>query len=284
MKRKNTELQIRDTRKTVLTVIKYVVLIIGALVMMFPFIWMLLTSLKTLPESISIPPTLFPAVPQFENYTEALAVAPFGLYLRNSIIVAGGGTLLTLVLTVLSAYGFTIYEFRGKKLLFLLCLSTMMIPWDVTMIPQYMEFKIFGWINTLKPLIVPSWFGSAYYIFLMRQFLMGVPKDFEEAARIDGANAFQIYWRIFMPIMKPQLILVGVLNMITVWNDYLGPLIFLQDRSKFTLALGLASFKGVHSTQIIPMLCITVIMILPPIIVFLFAQKHIVEGTSGAIK
>ncbi len=166
----------------------------------------------------------------------------------------------------------------------MILLSTMMIPWDVTMIPQYMEFKIFGWINTLKPLIVPAWFGSAYYIFLMRQFLMGVPKDFEEAARIDGANAFQIYWRIFMPIMKPQLILVGVLNMITVWNDYLGPLIFLQDRSKFTLALGLASFKGVHSTKIIPMLCITVIMILPPIIVFLFAQKHIVEGTSGAIK
>ena len=125
-------------------------------------------------------------------------------------------------------------------------------------------------------------FGSSMVLFLSA--LKQVPQSLYEAARIDGANAFQIYWRIFMPIMKPQLILVGVLNMITVWNDYLGPLIFLQDRSKFTLALGLASFKGVHSTQIIPMLCITVIMILPPIIVFLFAQKHIVEGTSGAIK
>ena len=103
-----------------------------------------------------------------------------------------------------------------------------------------------------ETLIVPSWFGSAYYIFLMRQFLMGVPKDYEEAARIDGANAFQIYSRIFMPILRPQLILVAVLNLLTVWNDYLGPLIFLQDRSKFTLALGLASFKGVHNTQIVP--------------------------------
>ena len=158
------------------------------------------------------------------------------------------------------------------------------IPWDVTMIPQYMEFNLFGWINTLKPLIVPAWFGSAYYVFLMRQFLMGIPKDFEEAARIDGANQFQIYWKIFMPIMKPSLILVGVLNMLTVWNDYLGPLIFLQDRSKYTLALGLASFKGVHSTQIIPMLCITIIMIIPPIIIFIIAQKYIVEGTSGSIK
>ena len=168
---------------------------------------------------------------------------------------------------------------------FINLLSTMMIPWDVTMIPQYMEFNLFGWINTLKPLIVPAWFGSAYYVFLMRQFLMGIPKDFEEAARIDGANQFQIYWKIFMPIMKPSLILVGVLNMLTVWNDYLGPLIFLQDRSKYTLALGLASFKGVHSTQIIPMLCITIIMIIPPIIIFIIAQKYIVEGlTAGSVK
>ena len=151
----------------------------------------------------------------------------------------------------------------------MILLSTMMIPWDVTMIPQYMEFNLFGWINTLKPLIVPAWFGSAYYVFLMRQFLMGIPRDFEEAARIDGANQFQIYWKIFM---------------LTVWNDYLGPLIFLQDRSKYTLALGLASFKGVHSTQIIPMLCITIIMIIPPIIIFIIAQKYIVEGTSGSIK
>ena len=128
------------------------------------------------------------------------------------------------------------------------------------------------------------WQWTPFVSLISYAGLCSLPVDQYEAARIDGANAFQIYWRIFMPIMKPQLILVGVLNMITVWNDYLGPLIFLQDRSKFTLALGLASFKGVHSTQIIPMLCITVIMILPPIIVFLFAQKHIVEGTSGAIK
>lgn len=147
-----------------------------------------------------------------------------------------------------------------------------------------MEFNMFGWLNTLKPLIVPSWFGSAYYIFLMRQFLMGVPKDFEEAARIDGANAFQIFYKIYVPIMRPSLILVGVLNMLAAWNDYLGPLIFLQERSKYTLALGLASFKGVYSQEIVPMLCITVIMIVPPILIFLFAQKYIIEGTGGAIK
>ena len=113
---------------------------------------------------------------------------------------------------------------------------------------------------------------------------MGIPKDYEEAARLDGANAFQIYWKIFMPILKPCLIMVGVLNMLTVWNDYLGPLIFLQERSKYTLALGLASFKGVYSESIVPMLCITVIMIVPPILIFLFAQRYIIEGTGGAIK
>ena len=166
----------------------------------------------------------------------------------------------------------------------MILMATMMIPWDVTMIPQYMEFNKFGWINTLKPLIVPAWFGSAYYIFLMRQFLLSVPKDFEEAARIDGANAFQIYLKVFMPILKPSLILVAVLNMITVWNDYLGPLIFLQERNKYTLALGLAAFKGVHSTKIIPMLCITIIMIIPPVLTFIFSGKHIVESTGGGIK
>ena len=265
-------------------IIIYVLLTLMALYFLSPFIYMLFTTFKTEAEAIAYPPRLFPKKWLVDNYLDAWKAQPFGRYLWNSILVTVGTTAGQILSCSLVAYGFARYQFKGKNVLFMILLSTMMIPWDVTMIPQYMEFKIFGWINTLKPLIIPAWFGSAYYIFLMRQFLVGVPKDFEEAARIDGANAFQIYWRIFMPIMKPQLILVGVLNMITVWNDYLGPLIFLQDRSKFTLALGLASFKGVHSTQIIPMLCITVIMILPPIIVFLFAQKHIVEGTSGAIK
>jgi multiple sugar transport system permease protein len=159
-----------------------------------------------------------------------------------------------------------------------------MIPWDVTMIPLYMEFNKFNWINTLKPLIVPAFFGSAYYIFLLRQFLMGIPKDFEEAAKIDGANDFQIFSKIFVPLMKAPLILIAVLNILVVWNDYLGPLIFLQDRSKYTLALGLASFKGVHNVQIIPIMAITTIMIIPPVLAFAFAQKYIVEGISGGIK
>ena len=262
----------------------YILLGLVALYFLAPFIYMLFSAFKTEGEAIAYPPKLFPSEWHFENFANAWKSQPFGTYLLNSVLVTALTTIGQVLSCSLVAYGFARFNFKGKNVLFMILLSTMMIPWDVTMIPQYMEFKLFGWINTLKPLIVPAWFGSAYYVFLMRQFLMGIPKDFEEAERIDGANQFQIYWKIFMPIMKPSLILVGVLNMLTVWNDYLGPLIFLQDRSKYTLALGLASFKGVHSTQIIPMLCITIIMIIPPIIIFIIAQKYIVEGTSGSIK
>ena len=262
----------------------YLLLSIVAVYFQARFLYMLLTTFKTEGEAIAYPPSLFPKEWHFENYSEAWASQPFGTYFLNSVIVTVMTTLGTVLSSSLVAYGFARFKFKGKNILFMILLATMMIPWDVTMIPQYMEFNLFGWINTLLPLIVPTWFGSAYNIFLMRQFLMGIPKDYEEAARLDGANSFQIYWKIFMPILRPCLIMVGVLNMLTVWNDYLGPLIFLQDRTKYTLALGLASFKGVHTTAIIPMLCITVVMIIPPILVFIFAQKYIVEGTSGSIK
>lgn len=264
--------------------ILYALLTLVAVYFLFPFIYMLFSAFKTEVEAVAYPPKLLPESFRWSNFADAWNAQPFGSFFMNSVLVTTLSAVGSMVSCSIVAYGFARFNFKGKNILFMVLLSTMMIPWDVTMIPQYMEFKAFGWINTLKPLIVPAWFGSAYYIFLMRQFLMGIPKDFEEAARIDGANAFQIFLKIFVPIMKPSLILVGVLNMIAAWNDYLGPLIFLQDRSKYTLALGLAAFKGVHSEQIVPMLCITIIMIIPPIIIFLFAQKYIVEGTSGAIK
>lgn len=265
-------------------VIIYILLTLVAIYFLFPFVYMLLTTFKTEAEANAYPPTLFPEKWRFSNFINAWKSQEFGLFFKNSATVTILSTLGQIISASLVAYGFARFDFKGKDKLFVLLLATMMIPWDVTMIPMYMEFNLFGWINTLKPLIIPSFFGSAYYIFLMRQFLMGVPKEFEEAARIDGANEFQIFLKIFVPIMKPQLILIAVLNMLAAWNDYLGPLIFLQDRSKFTLALGLASFKGVQGTEIIPMLCITVIMIIPPILIFISAQKYIVEGTSGAIK
>ncbi|MBW8351418.1 carbohydrate ABC transporter permease [Bacillus sp. IITD106] len=265
-------------------VVIYTFLTLFSVYFLFPFIWVLLTALKSDAEVFSFPPKIFPSVPQFHNFIDAWMSQPFGTYLKNSVIVTTLTTFGQLLSCSLVAYGFARYDFKYKNILFVILLSTMMIPWDVTMIPLYMQFNLFGWINTLKPLIVPAFFGSAYYIFLLRQFLMNIPKDLENAARIDGANEFQIYYKIFLPIMKAPLILIAVLNILLVWNDYLGPLIFLQDQSKYTLALGLAAFKGVHDLQIIPIMSITLIMIIPPVLVFFFAQKYIVEGVSGSIK
>lgn len=264
--------------------IVYIALGLISLYFLVPFIWMILTAFKTESEAMKYPPKIFPEIWRLSNFSDAWKSQPFGLYLMNSIIITTLTTLGTLISVSLVAYGFARYNFKGRNIIFMILLATMMIPWDVTMIPLYMEFKWLGWINTLKPLIIPSFFGSAYYIFLLRQFLMGIPKDFEEAARIDGANDFQIFLRIFVPMMKAPLILIGVLNMMSVWNDYLGPLIFLQNRAKYTLPLGLAAFKGAHGMQIIPIMAITTIMVIPPLVAFAFAQRYIVEGVSGGIK
>ena len=265
-------------------IIMFSLLGLFSLYFLLPFIWVILSALKTETEVFSFPPKIFPDVPQWGNFIDAWKSQPFGVYLKNSVIVTVMTTLGQLLSCSLVAYGFARFDFKFKNTFFILMLATMMIPWDVTMIPLYMEFNMFGWINTLKPLIVPAFFGSAYYIFLLRQFLMSIPKDLENAARIDGANEFQIFFKIFVPIMKAPLILIAVLNILAVWNDYLGPLIYLQDQSKYTLALGLAAFKGIHDLQILPIMSITLVMIIPPVIIFLFAQKYIVEGISGSVK
>ncbi len=265
-------------------VIIYILLVLLAIYFLFPLLWMLLTAFKTETEAQLYPPQFLPSKFLFSNFVEAWKAQEFNVFLKNSLIVTILTTIGQLISCSLVAYGFARFEFRGRKILFAILLSTMMIPWDVTMIPLYMEFKLLGWINSLKPLIVPAFFGSAYYIFLLRQFLMGIPKDFAEAARIDGANQLQIFYKIYVPMMKAPLFLIAILNMLTVWNDYLGPLIFLQERKNFTLALGLASFRGVHSSKIIPIMAITSLMIIPPILLFLVAQKYIVEGTSGGVK
>lgn len=264
--------------------VSYVLLTLFALYFLMPFLWMFLTALKSEAEAYSFPPQFLPSHWGWGNFASAWNSQPFGTYLVNSLLITFFTTVGEVISCAMVAYGFARFHFRCKRLLFSLLLSTMMLPWDVTVIPLYMEFKAIHWINTLYPLIVPGFFGSAYYIFLLHQSLATIPRDFEEAAKIDGANEAQVFFHIFMPLMKPVLTLIAVLNIITVWNDYLGPLVFLNDRSKYTMALGLAAFKGVHTEQIVPTMAITVLMVLPPIIAFGYAQKYIIEGMSGAIK
>ena len=228
----------KNTKKIISKILIYFALILGVLFCLVPLYWMIRSSLMNTVEVFMMPPRWIPSKFMWENYQEVFDTLPFGKYFLNSFIVTGGCVVGTMLTSSICAYGLARIKWRGRNVVFACIISSMMLPVAVTLIPTFLMWRTIGITDSFIPLIVPAWFGGgAFYIFLLRQFYLGIPKDFEEAARIDGANQFQIYWKIFMPIMKPSLILVGVLNMLTVWNDYLGPLIFLQDRSKYTLAL-----------------------------------------------
>ncbi|GHH99547.1 carbohydrate ABC transporter permease [Neobacillus kokaensis] len=258
----------------------YALLILFSLLFLAPLFWMVTTSLKGPDELYQFPPKWIPSVFHFENFKNAWISQPFTQFLMNSVTVTVLATLGQVVSSSLVAYGFARFTFKGRDFLFVVLLATMMIPWEVTMIPLYMEFNFLGWINTLKPLIVPAWFGGPFFIFLLRQFIMGIPKELDEAARIDGANAFQIFYKIYLPLMKPPLILVTVFSFLSCWNDYLGPLVFLNDQSKYTLTLGLAQFKGMFGVDMEGIMAITFLICLPPLVLFFVAQRYIMEDVS----
>ena len=208
--------------------VKLIVLIIGAFVMMFPFVWMLATSLKTLPESVAIPPILLPDTPQWSNYAEALRTAPFGLYFRNSILVAGLGTLLTLILTVLAAYAFTIYEFRGKTVFFFLCLATMMVPSELLIIQNFITISRLHWVNTFQGMIVPT-LASGFYIYMIREYFMKVPSVLYRAAKVDGCGDLRYLLRVMIPMNKNAIATIGILTFISQWNSFIWPLMVSKD-------------------------------------------------------
>ena len=265
-------------------VIAYTVLIIISFFCLFWFYVLFINATRSNGE-LQAGFTAVPSTHLFDNWNNLLhGTLPVIKGLVNSLIISSLSAVLTVYFSTMTAYAIHAYDFRLKKYIYTFILAVMMIPTQVTALGFIRLMRSMNLMDSFIPLIVPA-VAAPITFFYMKQYMeSNLPLELVEAARIDGANSFQIYWKIFMPILRPSLILVGVLNMITAWNDYLGPLIFLQDRSKYTLALGLASFKGVHSTQIIPMLCITIIMIIPPIIIFIIAQKYIVEGTSGSIK
>jgi len=260
----------------------YGALILLSALFVAPFFWTLVTAVKSQAELVAWPPVFWPDDWLWSNFAESWAKRPFGTFLQNSVIVVVLSTIGQLFSSSLVAYGFARFRFPGRDPLFILLLATMMIPWDVKMIPLYMEFNMLGWINTLKPLIVPAWFGEAFFIFLLRQYIMTIPMEVDEAARMDGANAWQIYWRIHLPLMAPALVLVGTFHFMNAWNDYLGPLIFLNDQSKYTLTLGLALFKGLHEVDVTAIAAVTIILCLPPLALFFFAQRYIMDSAIGS--
>ncbi|MBW9315590.1 carbohydrate ABC transporter permease [Bacillus subtilis] len=261
-------------------ILTYGLLVSLSIVFILPFLWLVGTSLKPENEAISFPPSLLPKVWDFANYIDVFTIVDFGQYYLNSIIVTVATVIGTVLSSTLVAYGFARIKGKGRDVWFILLLATMMLPPQVTMIPVYMIFAKLGWTNTFLPLIVPAFFGNAYFIFLLRQFFKTIPKELEESAYLDGCSTLGIFWRIVLPLSTPAVITVALLSFMWTWNDFLGPLIYLNDDSKFTLALGILQFKGALLIEWGPMMAASVLIILPLIIMFFVGQKYFIEGIA----
>jgi multiple sugar transport system permease protein len=257
----------------------YVPLALLAVILLGPVLWMVSTSLKEPGTEFAYPPVLAPQPIVWCNYLDALAQQPFGRYLANTLIIAGTATLGTVVSASLAAFGFARIRFPGRDLLFVLLLSTMMLPDVVTLVPRYILFSKLHWINTFLPLTVPPWFGGgAFNVFLIRQFFMGVPYELDEAARMDGANNLQIYRQILLPLAGPALATVAIFTVVANWNDFLSPLIYLNTPDRFTLALGLQNYQTLYGVQWAWLMAAAMVMVAPVVALFFAFQRFFVQG------
>ncbi|MEQ8821359.1 MAG: carbohydrate ABC transporter permease [Sumerlaeia bacterium] len=261
--------------------VRYAILLFFAAIFLFPFLWMISTSLKELDQVMRLPPQWIPEPIRWRNYAEATRAIPFWRYTWNTVWLCILGVSGTVFSCSLVAYGFSRIDWKGRDTLFFFSLGTMMIPFPVLMVPLYGIFRDLGWIGSFKPLWVPMWFGSAYSIFLLRQFFMTLPRDLTEAAMIDGCSHWRIYWQIALPLTRPALMVVGLFTFMAIWNDFMGPLIYLTDREQFTLALGLQHFQSKHGgTDMNLLMAASTLVVLPVIILFFFTQKTFIEGIA----
>lgn len=264
---------------TIMRIIAMVILLAGAIIIIIPLLWTLCMAVK--PDSEIYSMNFFPSKVELGNFARAMTSIPFFLYLKNTLLILIPVLIGTLFSSAIVAYGFSRFNFKGKRVWFLILLATMMLPGQITMIPQFLIFRYMGWVDTTLPLIVPAFFGGgAFNIFLLRQFMSGIPKDFDEAARIDGAGPIRIFLKIVMPMCKPVLTAVAIFTFMGVWNDFNTPLIYLYDSRKFTLALGLSFFKGMYTSQWNQLMAATVLVMLPILILFFIAQQYIIDGIS----
>lgn len=268
-------------------ILLYVVLIAVAILMSFPFIWILSNAFKSYADMSAYPPELIPNNITLDNFKYIFEQAQFGLYAKNTVVVVAIGTLGTLISSPLVAFALARMDFKGKNMIFAMILSTMMVPVVVTIIPQFFIFSKVNMIDSLLPMIIPTFFAAPYNVFLFRQFFITVPKELDEAAMIDGCSWWQIFYKVHVPIAKPVFITVGVLSAIFWWNEYFLPLVYSISDSSKTLTLGtVTSFyfsgsQGVVQWNLQMALC--VLLVIPPIVLYMFAQKHIDGGikTTG---
>jgi multiple sugar transport system permease protein len=259
----------------------YATLVILSVVFMFPLVWLVSTSLKPDQELIVWPPRIIPETVMWANYPDAWTMHPFNIYLRNTVIITGLAGVGQVFSASVVAYGFARLRFPGRDFLFGVVVSTLMLPYIVTLVPLYVIFKRLGWVDTFLPLIVPAYFGGGpLYIFLLRQFFRSIPADLSDVAKIDGASDMGIFLRVMLPLAKPGIAAAAVFSFMFTWNDFMGPLIYLNSQSKRTLTLGLRDFISVaaQETHYQYLMAVSAITIVPVMITFFVAQKYFIQG------
>jgi len=257
--------------------IVYTALVVFSVVSFAPFVWLVMTSVK--PES-EIFTRILPSRITFEHYSRGLTHFPFLLYLRNTMILCTANVVGAVISSSLVAYGLARIPWRGRGPLFALLLSTMMLPAQVTMVPLFAVFKWLGWIDTFLPLTVPAFLGNAFFIFLLRQFFMTIPGELSDAARLDGCTEFDIYGRVILPLARPALATVGLMVFLGTWNEFMGPLIYLYDDSKFPLSLGLAMFTSQYGSFWGQLMAVSTVMTAPILVLFFLTQRTFIQGIT----
>jgi len=275
-------LQSKKLLTTINKTVVFIILAVAAVAFLLPLVWMISTSLKPKDQIFTYPLVWLPDPPQWLNYGKALNNPSFKflLFLQNSLYYAISSTIGVVISCALVAYAFARLRWWGRDFWFIITLSTMMIPYPVTLIPLFLIFKEMGWVGTFKPLIIPNFLGAPFFIFLLRQFFLTIPMDLSDAARIDGANDWNIFWRVILPLTRPALITVALFTFLNTWNDFLGPLIFLNDGEKYTLAVGLAAFRGQYRTQWDLMMAASTVVTAPIVVLFFFAQRRFIQGIT----
>lgn len=268
-------------KKRIPKIIVSVILLAGAVICLVPFYWLVRSSFMKIEQIFRMPPEWIPDPFTLENYKQAFTLLPFGQYFLNTIIIVAAVMAGTLLTSSICAYGFSRIEWKGRNLVFSLILSSMMLPYAATLIPTFIGWSKVGAINTYLPLTIPAWFGGgAFNIFLLKQFFQGIPRELDESAVMDGAGHFTIYSRIILPLVKPALVVVALFTFMNTWNDFLAPLIYINDDNKFTLASGLQLFTSQYTAQWHLLMAAATVILIPVVIVFLFGQKYFIEGIT----
>jgi multiple sugar transport system permease protein len=270
----------REARRSAQRIAAHAALILLGILFAVPFLWLVSTSLKPPAQLFKVPPEWIPRPFMWSNYARATTFIPFFLYLKNTLYITIFNVIATLISCSLTAYGFARIRWPGRDVLFVVLVATLMIPFPVTLIPQFLIFRNLGWIGTPNPLTWPALTGNAFFIFLLRQFYLTIPQELSAAAKIDGANELQIYWQIILPLARPALAAVALFTFMNNWNDFLGPLIYLNDKSQYTLAIGLYGFLSRVKTEWGPLMAAAAIMISPIVVLFFLTQRTFIQGIT----